>query len=72
MNKVKVWLCIVGIHLRYLARRMFCRHFYMKVREVYGDEITHRNGVRSDWTCVMCDKHATSKTLYDPPGRDKC
>lgn len=72
MNKLRVILCLVGIRLRYWFRRLWCRHFYMKVREVTGDEILHRGGVRSDWVCVMCDKHATSKTLYDPPGEDKC
>lgn len=71
MNKFRKWLALAGLRAYYLMRRIRCKHFYMKVHECYGDEINHRNGARSVWCCVLCDKQATSSTLYDPPGKDK-
>lgn len=43
--------------------RFFCTHKYKLVRTIHGDEINHRNGLRSEWKCIHCDKVAFSKCL---------
>lgn len=58
----------IGMWMFFWGRRLTCKHFYMRTRTIHGDEINHRNGVRSEWRCCMCDKYAESKYLDKPPG----
>ena len=39
-----------------LINRLFCKHNYKFVRNIYGDEINHLNGKRSVWVCEKCGK----------------
>lgn len=35
-------------------KRLFCRHSYEHVRNIYGDEIIDAGYYRSVWTCPKC------------------
>lgn len=37
-------------------KRLFCKHDYEFVRNIYGDEINHVGGRRSWWRCRKCGK----------------
>ena len=39
-----------------IIRRLFCRHEYKFVRNIYGDEINLWGGKRSVWRCHKCGK----------------
>lgn len=45
-------------------KRLFCNHFYRRIRTVHGDEINHRNGYRSEWQCNQCGKRILSKYMF--------
>lgn len=40
-------------------KRIFCKHDYEFVRNIYGDEINNGAGKRSEWRCRKC-----GKTIY--------
>ena len=45
--------------------RMFCRHYkVIFCRNIYGDEINHRNGMRSLWQCAKCGAIVLSEHLH--------
>jgi hypothetical protein len=45
---------------------LLCRHTRSCfIRNIYGDEILHRNGHRSMWVCLDCGAHFTKKDLHD-------
>lgn len=37
-------------------RQLFCKHNYVFIRNLYGDEINLHNGKRSLWQCTRCGK----------------
>ena len=39
-----------------LIRRILCKHDYVFVRNIYGDEINIAGGKRSWWRCRKCGK----------------
>lgn len=39
-----------------LFTRLFCRHDYVFVRNLYGDQINVFGGARSIWQCSKCNK----------------
>ena len=47
-----------------IIRRLFCRHEYEFVRNIYGDEINHVGGNRSWWRCRKCGKMALDPHLH--------
>ena len=47
-----------------IITRLFCRHEYEFVRNIYGDEINHAGGCRSWWRCRKCGKRVLDQHLY--------
>ena len=45
-------------------KRLFCKHQYVKVRTISGDEINARDGRRSEWECVYCGSIILSDYPY--------
>jgi hypothetical protein len=45
-------------------KSLFCNHTYSFVRNIYGDEIIHRNFKRSEWKCDKCGKIKLEDNLY--------
>jgi hypothetical protein len=41
-------------------------HVLKFVRNIYGDEINARNGMRSEWRCVKCGKYEMRPDLFRP------
>ncbi len=37
-------------------KRLFCKHNFKWVANIYGDRINHSGGMRSEWQCVTCGK----------------
>lgn len=37
-----------------ILREIFCKHDYMFVRTLYGDEINSHNGKRKEYRCRKC------------------
>jgi len=35
-------------------QKFCCEHDYEFVRNIYGDEINHLGGMRSEWRCIKC------------------
>lgn len=48
-------------------RRLFCRHEFAFVRNIYGDEIIERGWKRSIWKCRKCGKINLGDLLHDSP-----
>ena len=46
-----------------LIKRLFCKHEYEFVRNIYGDEINWCGGKRSIWKCKKCGKLQYSSEL---------
>lgn len=46
-----------------LIKRLLCKHEYIRTRTIHGDEIIHRNFMRSEWECRHCGKWKYSKHL---------
>ncbi len=44
-------------------KRMFCKHEYEFIRNIYGDEINHLDGKRSWWRCRKCGKWVARRAL---------
>lgn len=40
-----------------LLKKIFCKHNYRFVRNIYGDEIIYLGYKRSEWKCSKCDKY---------------
>jgi hypothetical protein len=36
-------------------KQLFCKHSWYWNRNIYGDEIVHRNYKRSEWYCAKCE-----------------
>lgn len=49
--------------VRLFIKRLFCKHEYEFVRNIYGDEINMVNGRRSWWRCMKCGKWRAFKHL---------
>lgn len=47
-----------------IIKRLFCKHKYVFVRNIYGDEINLAGGNRSWWRCEKCGKRALDPHLY--------
>ena len=45
-----------------ILKRLFCKHDYRFVRNIYGDEINYLNK-RSEWKCSKCGKRKYSNEL---------
>ncbi len=45
-------------------KSLFCKHQYIRLRTIHGDEIIGRNYARSEWQCKHCDRLKYSKELY--------
>lgn len=50
----------------HILKRLFCRHTYLFVRNIYGDEIIEYGWKRSVWRCKECGKYRYAGDL----GRD--
>lgn len=37
-------------------KRLFCKHNYKFVRNIYGDEVRYLGWKRSEWKCSKCGK----------------
>ena len=48
-----------------LIRRLLCKHEYVWVRNIYGDEINHVGGHRSWWRCRKCGSWALGTHLHE-------
>ena len=46
-----------------LIRRILCKHDYVFVRNIYGDEINAAGGKRSWWRCRKCGKRKLRSQL---------
>ena len=40
-----------------VIKKLFCKHYYVYVRRLYGDEINAHNGKRDEYKCLRCGKH---------------
>lgn len=40
-----------------LLKKIFCKHNYKFIRNIYGDEIISRGYKRSEWKCYKCGKY---------------
>lgn len=47
-----------------VIKRLFCKHDYEFVRNIYGDEINHVGGARSWWRCKKCGMMALGEHLH--------
>ena len=47
-----------------IIKRLFCKHDYEFVRNIYGDEIIAAGYRRSWWRCKKCGKMALDPHLY--------
>ncbi len=43
--------------LKTAIHRLFCRHDYSWLRNIYGDEIIYTGFKRSVWKCSKCGKY---------------
>ena len=50
--------------MRNFIKRLFCRHTYLFVRNIYGDEIIERGWKRSLWKCVKCGASVPGDYLH--------
>lgn len=48
-----------------IFKRLFCKHDYQWVRNIYGDEIIYLGLKRSEWQCSKCGKIKLEKHLYE-------
>lgn len=48
-----------------LIRRLLCKHEYVWVRNIYGDEINHAGGNRSWWRCRKCGTWVLGARLHE-------
>lgn len=39
-----------------ILKMLFCRHQYVFVKKLYGDEINAHNGKRNEFCCQKCGK----------------
>jgi hypothetical protein len=46
-------------------KRLFCKHSFSFVRNIYGDEIIHSGWKRSVWKCDTCGKVNLSDSLQE-------
>lgn len=46
-----------------MFKGLFCKHDYVFVRNIYGDEIIHSGFKRSIWKCSRCGKVKYSEYL---------
>lgn len=49
-------------------RQWFCKHQWVCVRNIYGDEIIASNYNRSLWVCMRCSRFQYRATLYFAAG----
>ena len=54
-----------------IIKRLFCRHEYEFVRNIYGDEIVHAGYNRSWWRCKKCGKRVLDQHLYPDLEREQ-
>ena len=47
-----------------IIKRLFCKHDYKFVRNIYGDEIRYVGWKRSEWKCSKCGKIKLKDNLY--------
>ena len=47
-----------------IFKRLFCKHNYEFVRNIYGDEIRYTGWKRSIWKCNKCGKIKYSEELW--------
>ena len=53
-----------------LLKRLFCKHHFEFVRNIYGDEIIQSGYMRSIWHCVFCDAIKWGKRLEQESAGD--
>lgn len=44
-------------------KKLFCKHTFVLVRDIYGDEINYTNN-RSIWKCIHCGKIEYREKLH--------
>lgn len=47
-----------------MLKSLFCKHEFVFIRNIYGDEIIHRGFKRSEWKCEKCNKIKLNDQLY--------
>lgn len=53
--------------MKSFIKRLFCRHQFKFIRNLYGDEIVDWDYKRSTWHCVKCGKVEARDSLYHVP-----
>lgn len=48
-----------------ILKRLFCKHDYQLVRNIYGDEINYTGYKRSIFKCSKCNKYIYRDYLYE-------
>lgn len=51
--------------MRDWIRSLLCKHNYIFMRNIYGDEIIHSGYKRSIWTCSACGKLKFRDALHE-------
>lgn len=49
-----------------ILKRLFCKHEFKFVRNIYGDEIIHSGWKRSVWRCGKCGRYKLADKLHRP------
>ncbi len=51
-------------------QRLFCKHDFSHLRNIYGDEINMAGGNRSIWKCTKCGKERLFPMLHTTTTKD--
>jgi len=58
-------------YIKRLFKQYNCKHKYIFIRNIYGDEINHISSskiYRSWWECERCNKYQLSEKLFNIGG----
>ncbi len=55
-------------YFKWLFKSIFCKHRWVFLRGVYGDEINHSNGKRVQEYCHKCDSVRYANKPIPKPG----
>lgn len=48
-----------------ILKKIFCKHNYKFIRNIYGDEIRYLGWKRSEWQCQKCGKYQYKDKLKE-------
>ena len=49
-----------------LLKMLFCKHEWIYVRYLHGDEINHHNGKRNEYKCQKCGRYKYTMNNTSP------